>query len=153
MVDALIANGKSVSYCNVQSDCGHDAFLLKNQLDVYGALIRSFLENLDEAGGDRSLADHVQNSTAGGGDSEPVAPSSPAIDATSIFHDHRLDYDTILDMIPGGASVLDLGCGTGGLLARLRDRGHRRIMGIEWDEQAIMACVAPGPGRGAGRSE
>ena len=36
MVDALIANGKSVSYCNVQSDCGHDAFLLENQLDVYG---------------------------------------------------------------------------------------------------------------------
>ena len=42
-----------------------------------------------------------------------------------------LDYDTILDLIPPGASVLDLGCGTGGLLARLaRSRppahhGHR----------------------------
>ncbi len=40
--------------------------------------------------------------------------------------------------------MLDLGCGTGELLARLRDRGHRQIMGIEWDEQAIVACVRRG---------
>ena len=40
--------------------------------------------------------------------------------------------------------MLDLGCGTGGLLARLRNRGHRRVMGIEWDEQAILACVRRG---------
>ena len=63
---------------------------------------------------------------------------------TSIFHHRRLDYDSILELIPAGASVLDLGCGTGGLLARLRERGHRRIMGIELDEQAILACVRRG---------
>ncbi len=40
--------------------------------------------------------------------------------------------------------MLDLGCGTGGLLARLRARGHRRIMGVEWDEQAIVSCVRRG---------
>ncbi len=39
---------------------------------------------------------------------------------------------------------MDLGCGTGGLLARLRQRGHRRLLGIEWDEQAILACVRRG---------
>ena len=64
--------------------------------------------------------------------------------ATSIFHHNRLDYETILGLIPPGASVLDLGCGTGGLLARLRDRSHQRIMGIERDEQAILACVRRG---------
>ena len=47
-------------------------------------------------------------------------------------------------MIPAGASVLDLGCGTGELLARLRQRGHRQIMGIEIDEWAILACVGRG---------
>ena len=39
---------------------------------------------------------------------------------------------------------MDLGCGTGELLARLRDRGHRKVMGIEWDEKAIVACVRRG---------
>ena len=28
IVNALIANNAPVSYCNVQSSCGHDAFLL-----------------------------------------------------------------------------------------------------------------------------
>ena len=74
-----------------------------------------------------------------------AAPRPSALTGrTSIFHHHRLDYETILELIPPGASVLDLGCGTGGLLARLRDRGHRRIVGIEWDEQAIVACVRRG---------
>jgi homoserine O-acetyltransferase/O-succinyltransferase len=69
---------------------------------------------------------------------------SPPPSHTSIFELRRLDYDTILDLIPAGASVLDLGCGSGELLARLRGRGHRKIMGIEWDEQAIVACVRRG---------
>ncbi len=30
MVDALVANGKDVSYCNIASSYGHDAFLLEN---------------------------------------------------------------------------------------------------------------------------
>ncbi len=46
IVDGLIAGDKPVSYCNVQTDCGHDAFLLPNQLHVYGELIRAFLANL-----------------------------------------------------------------------------------------------------------
>ena len=41
MVDALIAAGKPVSYCNVESDCGHDAFLLADNLDSYGEMIRA----------------------------------------------------------------------------------------------------------------
>ena len=46
MVDALIAEGKPVSYCNVQSDCGHDAFLLADDLPIYGEMMRAFLANL-----------------------------------------------------------------------------------------------------------
>ena len=52
MVDALIAAGRPVSYCNVESDCGHDAFLLPNQIDIYGELIRAFLANLGRGDGD-----------------------------------------------------------------------------------------------------
>ena len=50
MVDALIAAGKPVSYCNVESDCGHDAFLLADNLDSYGEMIRAFLARLDDEG-------------------------------------------------------------------------------------------------------
>ena len=54
MVDSLIATNKPVSYCNVETDCGHDAFLLPDQLDVYGEMIRAFLANLRGEAGDQS---------------------------------------------------------------------------------------------------
>ena len=64
---------------------------------------------------------------------------------TSIFHHHhRLDYDSIVELISPGASVLDLGCGNGELLARLRQRGHERIMGIELNQDSIVTCISRG---------
>ena len=130
LVDALIAEGKPVTYCNVQSDCGHDAFLLPNDLATYGELIRAFLDDLDSQG-QPLLAENGWKSSDDHGDQRP----------TSIFCHHRIDYDSIIELIPPGASVLDLGCGTGGLLVRLRERGHQRLLGVEIDEQAILACV------------
>jgi len=130
LVDALIAANKPVSYCNVVSSCGHDAFLLPNEIDRYGELIRAFLANLTGA----APAQPVDQ------DEEEVGGNSP----TSIFHRQRLDYDMIVDLIPPHTSVLDLGCGTGGLLARLKRRGHEHTMGVELDEQAVIACVRRG---------
>ncbi|MGD0900643.1 MAG: homoserine O-acetyltransferase [Thermoguttaceae bacterium] len=133
MVEALIAQRKPVSYCNVESNCGHDAFLLADNLPIYGELMRAFLANLGEDG------------PTGGEEEVDQADEDPACHApTSIFHHRRLDYDSIVELIPEGASVLDLGCGTGGLLARLRRRGCRPIMGIELDQRAILACVCRG---------
>ena len=40
--------------------------------------------------------------------------------------------------------MLDLGCGRGGLLASLRQRGGTRLLGFELDEQAILSCVQQG---------
>lgn len=129
IVDSLIALDKPVSFCNVKSQGGHDAFLLPNELATYGELIREFLQNLETWHGPAPR-------------SRAVEPG--AISPTSIFHHYRLDYNSILELIPQGASVLDLGCGTGGLLARLRERGHHNIVGVELDEQAILACVRRG---------
>jgi homoserine O-acetyltransferase len=167
MVDALIAEGKPVSYCNVASHCGHDAFLLADDLAVYGAMMRSFLANL----GGETLADspHPNPLPEGEGTRGPgeaasgqgrgtgsghvaggVATEDEAEDEASchgprsIFHRRRLDYDSIDSLIPPGASVLDLGCGTGGLLERLRRNGCRRLVGIELDERAILACIRRG---------
>jgi homoserine O-acetyltransferase len=133
MVNALIADGQPVSYCNVQSNCGHDAFLLADDFATYGEAIRAFLANLDTGGlpADDTLADVALDDLS-------------CQDPTSIFHSRRLDYDSIVELIPPGASVLDLGCGNGGLLARLRRRGCGTIMGIELDEKAIVACIRRG---------
>jgi len=137
IVDNLIALNKPVSYCNVETDCGHDAFLLPNQLPVYGGLVRAFLE-------------HVPNTDLSNSESESKelpASVAGATERKSIFHRRRLDYETILELIPPTASVLDLGCGTGGVLSRLRDRGHHReagLVGVEYDEQLVLACVRRG---------
>lgn len=132
IVDALLANDLPVSYSNVRSSCGHDAFLLTDNLDSYGTMVRAFLKNLE---GSPELP--VEENGAEG--ETGLAAHSP----TSIFHRRRLDYDSILELIPHGASVLDLGCGQGGLLAQLRQRGHR-AMGVENDERSLVTCVRRG---------
>ena len=153
MVDALLAEGKPVSSCNIETDCGHDAFLLPNQIHIYGELMRAFLANLEsepealpprlESPEDSIVLDCSPSPAAG---TNPAArfEDSAIIPSPSIFQNHRLDYETILGLIPPGTSILDLGCGSGGLLARLRERGHRRLVGVELDEQAILACVRRG---------
>ena len=130
LVDALIATGKPVTYCSVDASGGHDSFLLEEKIEVYGGILRGFLEHGD---GDRAVPEPA-------GVEPPPAVEEP----TSIFHDRRLDYEMIVELVPPAASVLDLGCGAGGLLARLRRRGHTRLVGVELDEDAILACAERG---------
>jgi methionine biosynthesis protein MetW len=47
-------------------------------------------------------------------------------------------------MIETGASVLDLGCGKGELLAALVEQKKVKGQGIEIDDEAILQCVARG---------
>jgi homoserine O-acetyltransferase len=127
IVNALIANNAAVSYCNVKSPCGHDAFLLPDELEVYGGMMRAFLNKLGS-----SL------------EAAAPVPEEEMHGPTSIFHQHRLDYDRIVELVPPGASVLDLGCGSGALLDRLRQGDHRRLVGVELDERKILTCIAKG---------
>jgi homoserine O-acetyltransferase len=123
IANALVHNNATVSYCNIQSDCGHDAFLLPDDVDRYGEMIRAFIQNL------------------------APAPHAPGIakdelpGRTSIFHERRLDYDRIVELIPPGASVLDLGCGSGRLLARLKNQGRGSLVGVELDERKILGAL------------
>ncbi|MCX7803670.1 MAG: homoserine O-acetyltransferase [Planctomycetota bacterium] len=48
IVDALMNLDKDVTYCNIRSDYGHDAFLL--EVDTMSKIIRSFLERLRREG-------------------------------------------------------------------------------------------------------
>jgi homoserine O-acetyltransferase len=155
IVNALVANNAQVTYCNVQSAGGHDAFLLQDELHVYGEMIRAFLQNLhmqtssfaDPAAGAESPA-HTAAANLNSEPAKVVLPTSSIEEElhgpTSIFHQHRLDYDRIVELIPPGASVLDLGCGSGALLGRLRQGNHRRLVGVELDEAKILTCVARG---------
>ncbi len=148
IVEALVANEKPVSYCNVESSCGHDAFLLPNELASYGTMIAGFLENLNggEFGDSAKLSPEQLGGESSGAEHSETAHWPQRLGTvhkpTSIFHDpQRLDYESILELIPHDASVLDLGCGTGGLMLQLRQRGHRHLTGIELDELAVVECV------------
>src|SRR5512143_2116563 len=89
VVDALVRANRPVTYCEVEASGGHDDFLLEEKLAVYGGLVRAFAANVDGAPGPASARD--------------VAAAQP----TSIFHEHRVDYDVVLELIPPGAGVLD----------------------------------------------
>jgi len=153
MVDALIAGNKPVSYLNVRSDCGHDAFLLPDEYAVYGHLIASFLANLrTEAAGEHDGESEVAavGAVSAADDSAGILTHANSADRnnnhapTSIFHAHRLDHDMLVELIPRDASVLDLGCGDGELLALLKQRGNRPVIGAEVEESYILDCVERG---------
>ncbi|MGL6196801.1 MAG: methionine biosynthesis protein MetW, partial [Thermoguttaceae bacterium] len=125
MVDALIAGEKRVSYFNIKSDCGHDAFLLPNEIDSYGEMIRSFLANLPDT-------------------AAQAAGNENSAQAEQEIFKHRTDFERILALIPRGARVLDLGCGSGSLLARLKQRGDHKVVGVELDEQYVLKSIGRG---------
>jgi homoserine O-acetyltransferase/O-succinyltransferase len=130
LTNTLLSLKKGVSYCNVVSNCGHDAFLLPDELPVYGELIRAFLDNVHD------------------GEPKPIADDDLYVHApTSIFGPllhSRLDYDQIVRLIQPAASVLDLGCGRGSLLVKLRAAGNRELMGLELNQEDIIACLQRG---------
>jgi homoserine O-acetyltransferase/O-succinyltransferase len=130
LTNALISLKKNVSYCNIASNCGHDAFLLPDELPIYGGLIRAFLDNIHD--GKPQLTED-----------DDLCLHAP----TSIFgplQHRRIDYDQIVSLMQPDASVLDLGCGRGSLLAKLRQQGNRKLMGLELNQDDILACLQRG---------
>lgn len=56
----------------------------------------------------------------------------------------RPDFDAIAEWIKADASVLDLGCGDGGLLRHLQRVRKARGYGIEISDENVISCVQNG---------
>lgn len=56
----------------------------------------------------------------------------------------RPDFDVVTDWVPRGASVLDLGCGDGELLARLQRERSTKGYGVEINDASVLACMERG---------
>ncbi|WP_436714842.1 homoserine O-acetyltransferase [Roseiconus lacunae] len=59
-------------------------------------------------------------------------------------HQISMVESLILDEIPESASVLDLGCGDGHLLAELKRRGHQKLVGVEVAQSGILKAGSRG---------
>lgn len=56
----------------------------------------------------------------------------------------RWQDEKIVQTIKEGASVLDLGCGSGGLLKSLIDKKNVKAQGVELDYQKVVECLKKG---------
>ena len=70
--------------------------------------------------------------------------TNPAPAIRYVAKNMRLDLRLIAEMIPQGATVLDIGCGDGDLLATLTAEKGADARGIEIDMAAVTEAVAHG---------
>lgn len=68
-----------------------------------------------------------------------VQLAPPEADAAS-----RGDFDLIARMVHDGASVLDVGCGDGGLMKLLAQTCGARVCGLDLDKANVRACIRRG---------
>jgi homoserine O-acetyltransferase len=126
MVDALAAAGKDVSYCDIASPYGHDAFLLEPE--VLGRYLCCFLQATFRPG------DEQQTCSC-------YARSMRKLDEFEQAHRARVDYELIESLIEPNSSVLDVGCGDGQLLVNLIRDKNIKGSGIEIDQELVLDCI------------
>lgn len=60
------------------------------------------------------------------------------------FHEFEVGFNVIIDLITPGTRVLDLGCGTGTLLKRLKEEKDAEVCGVELDQEKVIQCIERG---------
>lgn len=130
ILDALVACGKDVSYCNIKSPYGHDAFLLEPK--TLGSLIRGFIESTFNPVIVPINADQEEKTRKFRPKRRDYATRT------------RVDYEFISSLIDTDSKVLDVGCGDGELLSRLIAEKNITGEGIELDQDFVSHCVQRG---------
>ena len=118
IVNALAAAGKDVSYCNIDSPYGHDAFLLEPK--TLGDFLSGFL-----------TVTHSPSESRNNG----YAKRRRQTDVI------RVDYKAMESLIEPNSTVLDIGCGDGQLLSNLAADRNVKAQGIESDQNFVLDCV------------
>lgn len=129
ILDSLVACGKDVTYCNITSPYGHDAFLLEPK--TLGAIIRGFIDTTHDP----------LNRLEGAADESSRSKHSGRVDKARRA---RVDYELISSLIEPDSKVLDVGCGDGELLSRLIVGKNVTGEGIELDQDLVVHCIGRG---------
>ncbi len=128
IAEAIAANRKDVSYCDIASPYGHDAFLL--EIDTLGQLICCFLK--------ATYDPHNRKPCS------CIAKRGQGPDVFDQPQRARVDYDLIESLIEPDSSVLDVGCGSGELLVNLVRDKHIKGEGVELGQEFVLDCVCRG---------
>lgn len=56
----------------------------------------------------------------------------------------REEYDIIVNLIPKNAKIIDLGCGDGTLLKRIKEEKNAHCKGVEISESGVSSCIQKG---------
>ena len=130
IVNALVANSKDVSFCNIDSPYGHDSFLLEPK--TLGFFISGFLDATYQPGVKKGSSDKIKRQ-----DNYKVSRFEQA-------RRTRIDYELIESIVEPNSSVLDVGCGDGELLANLTEDKNVKGEGIELDQELVLASINRG---------
>ncbi len=130
ILDALAAEGKDVSYCNIDTSYGHDAFLLEP--DKLRLLMSSFIE-----------ATHYRIHNPGKYIFKDFECKHTDTSVEQTIRE-RVDYELIESLIEPNSKVLDAGCGDGTLLARLIEDKNITGEGVELDEELVIQSIRRG---------
>jgi len=126
IVKALVDNVRDVSYAEIAAPHGHDAFLLDDA--QYHSVVGTYFDRVA-----RDLKDYS---------TFRLGPHIAKAVKERVAQGRRADYAAIAGWVPERASVLDLGCGDGGLLAFLARERDARGYGVEITPQGLLASLA-----------